>query len=117
MVVRDGGGKRRRDSGSPRRTQQRDRTAQPRERGTAPAGAVAVASAVRAADRERCAGNRARGAALGTRNGGTNTRGNHGRVTVRRDLRTQATASVPPRPPLLASRSAPRTHRGGAAGQ
>ena len=61
-----GGGKRRRDSSSPRRTQQRDRSAQQRERGAAPACAVADASPVWAAQREGRADNRARRAALET---------------------------------------------------
>src|SRR5208282_2466650 len=82
----------------------------------APAGAVADASAVRAAQRERRAGNRARGAALGAGGGGASTSRNHRRVTAGRDRRACITPSAPSRPASLTG-SATRTHRGGATGQ
>src|ERR1700676_3108467 len=106
VVVKGGGGKRRRDPGSPRRTQQRDRSAQPRERGAAPAGAVADASAVRTTQREGPDGNRARRAAVGARGGGTSTSRNHRRITAGRNLRTCIARATPSRSAPIASRSA-----------
>ena len=57
-------------------------SAQQRERGAAPAGAVADVSPFWTAQREGCAGNRARGAALRAGGGGASTTRNHGRVTA-----------------------------------
>src|SRR3984893_5031058 len=116
-MVGRGGGKRRRDSSSPRRTQQRDRSAQPGERGATPAGAVADASSVRTAQREGPAGNRARRAAVGACGGGTSTTRNQERVTEGRDRRICITASAPPGPASIASRFATRAHRDNTAGQ
>src|SRR5208283_3077341 len=67
--VEGGGKQRRRASGSARRTQSRDRAAQPGERGVTPAGPVVDAAPVRPAQREGRGGHRARGAAVRTRGG------------------------------------------------
>src|SRR5262245_7978842 len=109
-----GGDERRKFPSGPRRTQQRDRSTQQRERGAPLAGGVADASAVRSTQREGRAGGGARRTAFRARGGGAGAAGNHRRITAGR---TCAFTPASPRPASLASRSAPRTNRAGPAGQ